>query len=183
MAAMTPVGEVAFVLLDPRGVPAPTESTIVAIRQVDPTLPVVALAESATSHERALWIEAGVVDVLTPECRPREFLARIWRCARKTVPGPTVFTGGPVTIDVSSRITLVHGQPVSLTRTEFAILTRIFREGFVTHDEIVTQILGSHDRFGTSKVRFHVANLRSKLGIARNIIETVLPRALRLRLP
>jgi DNA-binding response OmpR family regulator len=183
MPAMAPFGDAALVLLSPRGVPQPIESMIIDIRRLAPTLPIVALAEFATSHERALWIEAGIDDVLTTDCGPREFLARVWRRARKTVPEPSILTAGPVTINVASRVTLVHGQPVSLTRTEFAILTRILRAGLVTHDEIVTQVLGLRDRFETSKVRFHVANLRSKLGTARNLIETVPPRALRLKLP
>ena len=74
----------------------------------------------------------------------------------------------------------VHNQPVSLTKTEFAILTRVLRTGFVTHEEILADVLGARDRVETSKVRFHIANLRSKLGPARSMIETVAPRALRL---
>ena len=93
---------------------------------------------------------------------------------------PFVQATRPITIDVSRKAAFVHNHPVSLTKTEFAILVRVLRTGFVTHEEILADVLGARDRVETSKVRFHIANLRSKLGPAGSLIETVPPRALRL---
>jgi DNA-binding winged helix-turn-helix (wHTH) protein len=114
-------------------------------------------------------------------CQPHEFAARVWicahapRCARRSV-----LSAGPIALDPVTRQVHVQGEPVSLTRAEFEILRRLVERRALTHAEILTEVLGCNDRVETSKVRFHVANLRRKLGSASSLIETIAPRSLRL---
>jgi two-component system KDP operon response regulator KdpE len=177
-----PGADVALVLFDADAMKMEARSAIRNLRRIDSTLPVVILATSAVSSDRALWIEAGARDTLTSACQPREFLARIWRCARTTSDSP-VLRAGPITVYVLKRMVRIHDEQVALTKTEFAILVRLLRVGAVSHDEILVEVLGTRDRIRTSKVRYHVANLRRKLGSARDLIETAGPHMLRLALP
>jgi DNA-binding response OmpR family regulator len=172
----------ALVLLDADTVGESVGSAISGLIRADSTLPIVILAEFATSSKRARWIEAGARDVLTSSCEPREFLARIWRCARTSAPadGSTFLIVDPITIHLLDKTVWVYDERVSLTKTEFAILVRLLRNGFLTHEEILVEVLGTKDRIKTSKVRNHVANLRRKLGPAGGLIETVPPQMLRL---
>jgi DNA-binding response OmpR family regulator len=178
--ALTSMNNVALALIDPRTLTESTESVIRKIQRLDPEVQVVILTKFAKRQEYANWIEIGARDVLTRVCSPREFLARIWRCARHYSTDRSLLTVGALSVDVGSHMCWVGEQSVSLTNTEFAILARLLQNGFVTHDEILRDVLRVRDCVETSKVRYHIWSLRQKLGSARHLLETVPPRGVRL---
>lgn len=89
----------------------------------------------------------------------------------------SVLACGELTLDTASYGAWVHGVPVSLTRTEYAILKQLMREpGQVLARAVLLGRIGEDTPDGAeSSLKTHVSNLRRKLRAVsgRSYIETV----------
>ena len=106
------------------------------LRDADDDLPVVMLTARGDAVDRIIGLEQGADDYLAKPFLPRELTARIEAVLRRraTLPsgvpqaGGQCFSFGDNELDLSTRTLIQHGQPVTITSGEFALLV-----AFVEH--------------------------------------------------
>lgn len=146
----------------------PGEEVARSLRELS-DVPIVMLTAKASEDERVAGLRLGADDYLAKPFSPRELVARVEAVLRRAKgPEPEVssFDGGELVIDKGGREVHVGGRPVTLTRSEFDLLTTLAsRPGRVwSRYELVTRVQG-YDYDGYERtINAHVKNLRAKLG-------------------
>jgi two-component system, OmpR family, response regulator RegX3 len=133
-------------------------------------VPIIMLTAKASEEERVAGLQLGADDYLVKPFSPRELAARVAAVLRRAN-GPQgddgeSFADGALVVDADAREVIVDGEPVTLTRSEFDLLTVMAsRPGRVwSRYELVTRVQGyDHDGYERT-VDAHVKNLRRKLG-------------------
>jgi len=94
---------------------------------------------------------------------------------RPTEPGPRTLFAGPIAIDRLARIVSVSDREVRLTATEYKLLlTLVERQGHArSRAQLLRDVWNTRAKIQTRTVDMHVQRLRSKLGSASMLIETV----------
>ncbi len=135
--------------------------------RLDPDLPVVVLSGRAAELDRLRGFERGCDDYLSKPFSYSELRARIAALLRRTAHrrGGGRIRIGPLELDVLSRQTWLHGQPVALSNKEFALLralaadpTRVF-----TREELLRGVWGFRALGTTRTLDSHACRLRRKL--------------------
>jgi DNA-binding response OmpR family regulator len=118
-----------------------------------------------------------VEDFIIKPCRPGEVVSRIRQIMRRKAPrvsGDSIRIGDLV-VDFASYEVLVMGLPISLTFKEYELLKFL-----VTHpnrvysrNALLNWVWGYETYVGTRTVDIHIRRLRSKLGNAGSVIQTV----------
>ncbi|MDT4988810.1 MAG: two-component system, OmpR family, response regulator [Micromonosporaceae bacterium] len=140
--------------------------------------PVIFLTARDDEIDRVLGLELGADDYVTKPFSPRELVARVKALLRRAGGPPdgqrTRQLGG-VVVDPGRRVALVDGTPVTLTPTEFDLLSHLMsRPGRVfTREELLASVWGYAAHAGTRTVDVHVAQVRGKLGGSAALIRTV----------
>ena len=143
-------------------------------------VPIVMLTARAEERDRLNGLDMGADDYVTKPFSPRELAARVRAVLRRTARealdgGPEELSHGSITINLKQHAATVDGKDVSLTPTEFRILTLLIREPgrTFTRNQIIDRVFGyDFDGFDRT-VDAHVANLRRKLGAKRGSGEHV----------
>ncbi len=148
-----------------------------ALRRQDETLPVIMVSARSEEVDKVIGLELGADDYLTKPFGTRELIARIRAHLRKArppaqavpapppVPAGTV-RAGPIEIRPAAREVAVAGRPVTLTRTEFDILTLLARNAgaALTREQIIAGVWGyDAPDAGDRLVDSHVKNIRRKI--------------------
>lgn len=142
-------------------------------------VPVIVLSAKGDTQNKVSLLLSGAADYLTKPFDTKELLARIIVQLRKQEPmdNPSSLTAGDLSLDPLSQVVTLGGQPVKLTRTEFAILkllltnpNQVISKG-VMLDRISLDTPDCTER----SLKQHVSNLRKKLQEVggREYIETV----------
>lgn len=142
-------------------------------------VPVIVLSAKGDTQDKVSLLLSGAADYLTKPFDTKELLARIIVQLRKQEPmdTPSSLTVGDLSLDPLSQAVTLGGQPVKLTRTEFAILkllltnpNQVISKG-VMLDRISLDTPDCTER----SLKQHVSNLRKKLQEVggREYIETV----------
>jgi hypothetical protein len=84
-----------------------------------------------------------------------------------------------VVLDPNELVLRIEGKAVTLTRTQFSILSYLIsNEGrWVTTGELIREVLGTHHQPDTSLVRVHVHAIRRRLGVRAPWLESDRRRA------
>ena len=143
-------------------------------------VPIVMLTARVEEKDRLNGLDVGADDYVTKPFSPRELAARVRAVMRRTARealdrGPEELSHGSITINLKQHAARVDGKAVSLTPTEFRILTLLIREPgrTFTRNQIIDRVFGyDFDGFDRT-VDAHVANLRRKLGAKRGSAEHV----------
>jgi two-component system phosphate regulon response regulator PhoB len=143
-------------------------------------VPVVVLTARREEADRVKGLELGADDYVTKPFSPRELILRVGAVLRRAQ-APAVagsgrmLRGGPVTVDVGAMRVAVDGASLELTPTEYRLLvTLLERRGRVqSRQQLLEDAWDIHARIETRTVDMHVQRLRSKLGDAGRLIETV----------
>ena len=148
-----------------------------ALRAAGDWTPVLFVTARDDELDRLLGLEIGADDYLTKPFSPRELAARVRTVLRRAsgaTPAPSALSVGDARVDLTSRRAWAGETEISLTSTEFDLLTHLLRHPgqVLSRDQLLSAVWGYAAAAGTRTVDVHVAQLRAKLG-ASSPIRTV----------
>ena len=143
-------------------------------------VPIVMLTARVDEKDRLEGLDTGADDYVVKPFSPRELAARIRAVLRRTARealerGPEEISHGEVKLNLRQHVARVGGVPVSLTPTEFRLLSLFVREPdrTFTREQIINRVFG-YDFDGYDRtVDAHIANLRRRLGVKRGEAEYI----------
>ncbi len=142
-------------------------------------VPIIMLTARGEESDVIVGLHVGADDYITKPFSMSVLMARIEAVLRRVehvgVTNDKVFTVGPITIDNERYTVEVDGKPISLTLTEFRLLTSIITaDGRVlTRSQLIDKVLGRDTIVTDRTIDVHATALRRKLGNARKYIQTV----------
>lgn len=142
-------------------------------------IPVIVVSAKASVQDRVSLLFGGAADYLTKPFDTRELLARVAVRLRELARSPQAasYTLGDLTLDTATHAVCAAGTPVSLTRTEYAILKLLMQNpGQVLAKSVLLDRISADTPDCTeSSLKTHVSHLRSKLREAsgRDYVESV----------
>jgi len=141
-------------------------------------VPVLMLTARGEEFDRVVGFEVGADDYVVKPFSVRELVLRVKALLRRRGSDPDAAVAlqiGPLMIDSSSHEVSVEGEPVVLTTTEYKLLLALVeRRGRVqSRDVLLKNVWGYTYAGDTRTVDTHVTRLRTKLGIAGEMIHTV----------
>ena len=142
-------------------------------------IPVIVVSAKASVQDRVSLLFGGAADYLTKPFDTRELLARVAVRLRELARSPQAasYTLGDLTLDTATHAVCAAGTPVSLTRTEYAILKLLMQNpGQVLAKSVLLDRISADTPDCTeSSLKTHVSHLRSKLREAsgRDYVEAV----------
>ena len=139
-------------------------------------IPVIMATAKGTEYDKVIGLDLGADDYLAKPFGMMEMVSRVRAVLRRSAPHSSgVLTVGPIALDVVRHRVTVGGNEVTLTLKEFELL-RLFAEnkgGVFTRDQLLAHIWGVDYIGETRTVDVHIGTLRTKLGDAGELIETV----------
>ena len=140
-------------------------------------IPVIMATAKDTEYDRVIGLDLGADDYLTKPFGMMEMVSRIRAVLRRTGPkaAPPILRQGGITMDEGRHVVEADGTPITLTLKEYDLL-RLFLENpgqVFTRDRLLSAVWGA-DYYGeTRTVDVHIGTLRTKLGTAGDILQTV----------
>lgn len=142
--------------------------------------PVIALSAKDDVSSKLVLLKGGAEDYMTKPFDPEELLARIEIVLRRnhSVPAARMLTYGNLELDPEARTLLQMGQPVALTKNEFAILEMLMERPTVvfTKEMIYEKLWNEQPDASDNTISVHVSNIRKKLAAIepdRSYVKTV----------
>ncbi len=142
-------------------------------------IPVLLLTARKEEEERIRGFEHGADDYVTKPFSARELVLRVEALLRRATSEPVArrrtLAAGPVEVDRDGHRVTVGGRELDLTPLEYRLLTVLMeRRGRVqSRRELLRAAWDTEADIETRTVDMHVARLRSKLGEAGELVETV----------
>lgn len=142
-------------------------------------IPVIVVSAKADVNDKVNLLLGGAVDYLTKPFDTKELLARIEVHLRKAQSNPLspVYSFDDITLDTASFAVTVNDTPVSLTKTEFAILKLLMANPnqVIARSVILDRISIDTPDCTERSLRQHISNLRNKLSAVsgKDYIEAV----------
>jgi len=132
-------------------------------------VPIIMLTARTTEQDKLQGLELGADDYITKPFSPRELVARVQTVLRRTTSRLTTrqtrVQSGDLTLDLSLHQAWIGGNPVSLTPSEFKLLTafasapgRVF-----SRQELVEKAFGYNYEGLDRTIDAHIMNLRKKI--------------------
>ncbi len=143
------------------------------------SMPVILLTARREEDERVKGFEVGADDYITKPFSARELTLRVEALLRRSKAEPVStsrrITVGPVVLDREAHRVFSEGVEVDLTRLEYRLLEVLLeRRGRVqTRRQLLQAVWDTNAAIETRTVDMHVARLRTKLGSAASLLETV----------
>ncbi|URX63846.1 response regulator transcription factor [Luteibacter anthropi] len=134
-------------------------------------VPVVMLSVRDAETEKVKALDAGANDYVTKPFGIQELMARLRVLLRQSAKGgepqaPVRYDDERLSVDLARREVFLDGQPVSLTRKEFAVLSLLVRHPgrVVSQQQILREVWGGTHVQDTHYLRIVMGKLRQKLG-------------------
>ena len=134
------------------------------------SVPIVVLSGRTDPQEKVQALDAGADDYVTKPFAMEELLARLRAVIRRRQATDTLTSEasvrlGSCDIDLMAHSVNRHGEPIRLTRTEWALLEILLRHPgqLVTTSRLLTDVWGTTHTGEAGYLRFHMARLRRKL--------------------
>lgn len=129
-------------------------------------IPVIVVSARSETADKVDLLLSGADDYITKPFDTDELLARIAVQLRRPATGTSsllAFNG--IRLDTASRTAEVYGQPVRLTKTEYAILKLLMQNPsqVITKSVMLDRISEDTPDCVESSLKVHVSNLRKKL--------------------
>ncbi len=138
-----------------------------AMRTRNINTPVLILTAHEGVEHRVKGLDAGADDYLVKPFDLEELCARIRALHRRTTArSEPLISHGRIVVDPASRTVYMDGEPLLLSRREFALLQKLLENpGRVLSREQLSQTLYSwEDEIDSNALEVHIHNLRKKLG-------------------
>jgi two-component system response regulator BaeR len=130
--------------------------------------------------DRLVGLEIGADDYVCKPFSPREVVARVKAVLRRTRPSnpPRRLVAGPILIDEDAREVKVNEKPISLTPSEFGLLSVLMAspERVFSRSELLDKVQGYRFEGYDRTIDSHVKNLRKKIAAqipGKEIIQTI----------
>jgi len=142
-------------------------------------VPVMMLTAKSDEVDKVVGFELGADDYVTKPFSVRELVLRVRAVLRRAAAAGAGERGpdsvGPLRVDVDAHRAFVGEEEIVLTPLEFRLLvTFMSRVGRVqSRDQLLTDVWDMSSEIETRTVDTHVKRLREKLGVARDLLETV----------
>ena len=141
-------------------------------------MPIIIVSAKGDESDVVVGLELGADDYIIKPFNMPILIARINTLLRRLHPSeasPKIVHIGSVEIDRDRFFVAVEGKPITLTRTEFGILyTLATAQGRVlTRNQLIDEAMGSDSLVTDRTIDVHIASLRSKLGMGKELIETI----------
>jgi DNA-binding response OmpR family regulator len=136
-------------------------------------VPIIMLTARNEEIDRIFGLEIGADDYVTKPFGLRELIARIRAVTRRRTPSSqdqnTVYTLGPLSVDVSTRRAVLQGVELDLTTKEFDLLAYMAEHPGVVHrrNEIMESVWDANWYGPTKTLDAHIAAVRKKIGDPR----------------
>ncbi|HCB37374.1 MAG TPA: DNA-binding response regulator, partial [Acidimicrobiaceae bacterium] len=153
------------------------------LRAAGSDLPILILTARHATADRVEGLDAGADDYLVKPFELQELLARVRALLRRRLDGAArsgagaaVLSYSDLTLDPSSREVERAGEPVDLTRTEFALLELLLEHPnqVLTRDQIYEAVWGYDSSLASNSLEVYVGYLRRKTEAAgERLIQTV----------
>lgn len=143
------------------------------------SIAVVVVSARADEMDRILAFENGADDFVSEPFSPREFAVRVRAILRRRQRSANAELGGEIEVgslrlDLHGGVAELGGRRVRLTLREFEVLRHLVQnEGRVVRRVELLRALDGEANASERLVDTHVKSIRSKLGEARDFIETV----------
>lgn len=132
--------------------------------------PIIMLTAKVEDTDKVKGFKLGADDYLTKPFNVEELLARIEAVLRRTTASgkdstPPTFTCGSVTVNFVQRRVTVNGKEVSLTLTEYKLLSQLVGNAgrVMLHKELLTKVWGPEYQNESEYLRAYVRHLRHKI--------------------
>ncbi len=143
-------------------------------------IPIIMLTARSEDDDIVNGLETGADDYITKPFSPRILIARVKAALRRVKTESGEKTSSRITIhdlviDVARHETLLEGEPLNLSATEFSILRFLAENpGWVfSRNQIIDSVKGEDYPVTARSVDVQILGIRKKLGNQGNIIETV----------
>ena len=139
-------------------------------------IPVIMTTAKGTEYDKVIGLDLGADDYLAKPFGMMEMVSRVKAVLRRAEPKTEDrLTVGEIQIDRMRHKVTVGGKEVVLTLKEYELLQLFAKNlGIVfTRDRLLQKIWGTDYIGETRTVDVHIGTLRTKLGKAGNLIETV----------
>ena len=147
------------------------------LRERGDATPILVLTARDGIDDRVTGLEMGADDYLVKPFALRELLARVRALLRRSQSRRDVLGYADLTLDVTARRVTRHGQPIELTRIEFALLELLMRnaERVLSYDVIRERVWGYEDAPASNALQVFVGLLRRKLedGGGRRLVHNI----------
>ncbi len=157
------------------------------LRQEHVEASILMLTARDTINDRVAGLDAGADDYLVKPFAFEELAARLRALARRAEPGPRRseprLVVGPIALDEALRAVTVAGRAVDLSPREFSLLETFLRHPgqALTRDQLLDQAWPFSVAVTPNAVDAYVHYLRTKLGSAGSLVETIRGVGYRLR--
>ena len=143
-------------------------------------LPVVLVTARNEEIDRVLGLELGADDYISKPFSSRELVARIRAILRRATfidqaDRTQQLQFGPIALDLDMHTARVEGEALDLTRREFELLAYFLQNPrrVLSREKILQQVWGLEYLGESRTIDAHVRRVRSMLGDAAALIETV----------
>jgi two-component system KDP operon response regulator KdpE len=132
-------------------------------------VPVILTSDRSSMEDLAFGLDCGADDYVWKPFYPRELAARVRAVLRRSHRGSRAAKRlqiGRSEVDLGGRTLTRDGERIPLSRTEWALLRELAEHAgcVMTHEELLTVVLGAEFRDDPGQLRLWVARLRRKLG-------------------
>jgi DNA-binding response OmpR family regulator len=128
---------------------------------------VLMLTAATAVSQRVAGLQLGADDYLTKPFAFAELTARVQALGRRArAATPPLLERAGIVLDPHRQTVTRDGQPVALSRKEFAVLAELLRAngGVVSAETLLEKAWDEHTDPFTSVIRYTIMNLRRKLG-------------------
>jgi len=136
------------------------------IREIS-SLPIIILSVRSNEHDKIEALDAGADDYLTKPFGMGELLARVRVVLRRLEPQPStaILKSDDLVLDRTRHRVTLAGEEISLTPTEFDILTVLMQNQgvVVTHHQLIHRVWGFSFEDESRLLRVNISNLRHKI--------------------
>jgi DNA-binding response OmpR family regulator len=149
-------------------------SLLSRLRRTGRALPILVLTARDAIEHRVAGLQAGADDYLLKPFDLSELVARLQALQRRVAGRSTnVVRHGPLRFDPASHQVTLNGDPVELSRREFALLQALLNNPMriLTPEQVKDSLYGMEGEVESNAINVHIHHLRRKLG--SRIVETV----------